>query len=264
VLHRIFKGNDKDIIQRLRSLLEECTKDNTLDTSLIHMINNVIKLEELQLRDIMIPRAQMVTIPLDMDINTLFDFVIEKKISRFPVIDVKNNKVVGILLAKDLLFYQKNDKKNLNIIDICHKPHFFPESKKVDKLLNECRKNRIHMVVVIDEYADLVGLITIEDLIEQIIGDIEDEYIVDYESDFIQKLTGKRYLVKAQTPIDVFNRQFNKMLKNDWFDTISGFITHKLGYIPRIGEKIELFSLEFTVIQSDARRVYLFEVKKIE
>ena len=246
----------------LFQLLQEAQSRDVLDPSSLKMIEGVLHISELQVRDIMIPRAAMVIIEHNQILEEILPVVIESGHSRFPVIGIHQDEVKGILLAKDLLKFQLN--KDLNVNSLL-RPHFsVPESKRVDILLHEFRAKRSHMAIVLDEYASVSGLITIEDILEEIVGDIEDEYDV-IEDENISPMGNNHFFIKALTPIKDFNEYFKTQFDDGEFDTIGGLITQAFGHVPKKGEITSINNLKFKILQSDSRRIYSLRVtpKKI-
>lgn len=249
--------------EQLMAVLRDAEERQILSQEMLTMIESVLQVSEMQVRDVMIPKAQMVVVNHASDLDNLLPIVTESGHSRFPVIDSDNNDVVGIVLAKDLLKYVLNKETHqFQVNNILRPAIFVPQSKRLDILLREFRVNRNHMAIVIDEYGHLAGLVTIEDVLEQIVGDIEDEYDVD-ENDAIKKHADGSFIVKAITPIEDFNKYFETTLSDDEYDTIGGLILKGFGYLPKRGETIKIRPYVFKVLHSDNRRIHLLEVKKI-
>jgi magnesium and cobalt transporter len=248
--------------EQLVELLRDAQQRNLLNSDALMMIEGVLEVSLMRVRDIMIPRSQMVVIEKDATLAEILPIVIDSGHSRFPVIGENRDQIIGILLAKDLLPYhfQATDKP-LAVEQIMRPATFVPESKRLDILLREFRLNHNHMALVVDEYGGIGGLITIEDVLEEIVGEIEDEYDIDEEPN-IKKSTGDFYLVKALTPIDEFNQFFNTELDEEEFDTIGGLVMNKFGYLPKRGESLTLDDMQFRIISADSRRIRLVRVKK--
>ncbi|MDX1497365.1 MAG: transporter associated domain-containing protein, partial [Salinisphaeraceae bacterium] len=229
------------------------------------MIQGVFQVSTTQVRDIMIPRAQMVVVERDAPADEILDAVIRSGHSRFPVIGENRDEVVGILLAKDLLRQAQinqsmaEEQRSLSIHEILRPAVFVPESKRLDVLLREFRSSRNHMAIVIDEYGGVAGVVTIEDVLEEIVGDIDDEYD-DAEGAFILRQDAERFLVRALTPIEEFNRYFGSDFSDEEFDTVGGFVTHNFGHMPRRGESTMVGRFLFNVQRADSRRIHLFQV----
>lgn len=246
--------------EQLMEVLRDAEERDILSAEMLSMIESVLQVSEMQVRDVMVPKSQMITAESDMTLETLLPIVIESGHSRFPVIDESGKDVIGILLAKDLLkFCFKKSESDFNIKDILRPSVFVPQSKRLDILLREFRANRNHIAIVIDEYGHVAGLVTIEDVLEQIVGDIEDEYDVD-ENVEIKKHEDGTCTVKASTTIDDFNEYFSTTFSDEEFDTIGGLVLQAFGHLPKRGESIEMAKYRFKVLHSDNRRVYLLEI----
>lgn len=242
----------------LLELLRTAQKRNLIEQEALSMIEGVLQVSELRVRDISIPRSQMVVVPQDAEIEAIFPLVAETAHSRYPVIGEDRTEVVGILLVKDLLLHSVRNRNRL-VREVMRPALFVPDSKRLNVLLMEFRATRSHMAIVVDEYGAAAGLVTIEDVLEQIVGDIEDEY--DFgEEEFIFRKTETEFTLKALTPIDEFNEYFEAELTDDEFDTIGGLIAHELGHVPKRGEKLDLGRYRFTVIRADSRRVELLKL----
>ncbi len=257
---RVLNVDPKDR-DELVDVLRESQSRNIIDIDALAMIEGVLQVTEMQVRDVMLPRSQMVVLEREMSLQEVLPVVVDAAHSRYPVVGDKRDEVIGILLAKDLLpYFQLGSEDKFNLRDILRPPTFIPESKRLNILLKEFRASRNHMAIVVDEYGGVAGMITIEDVLEQIVGEIEDEH--DYEDDiYIMEHTSEKATVKAITPIEDFNEHFSTEFVSDEFDTIGGLITNSLGHLPKRGEKASLGSCEFTVLRADSRRVHLLEVK---
>ena len=231
-----------------------------VDADSLEMLEGVLAVGEMQARDIMVPRSQMTVVERDDPAETLLPVIIESGHSRFPVIGEDRDQVVGILLAKDLLrHYAENRNGEFDIREVVRPAVFVPESKRLNVLLKEFRKNRHHMAIVVDEYGGVAGLVTIEDVIEQIVGDIADEY--DVEDDLSIRRDGERqYTVRGLTRIDEFNEYFSSALSDDEFDTVGGVVAHEFGRVPHRGEVVRIGDFEFRVLRADRRRIELLRV----
>ena len=243
----------------LLEVLKEARENRLLDAEALSMIEGVLQVSEMRVRDIMIPRVQMVVVPRDAELETIFPLVTESAHSRFPVITEDRSEVVGILLAKDLLPHAL-ENRTLKVEEIMRSARFVPESKRLNVLLKEFRTDRNHMAIVVDEYGTAAGLITIEDVLEQIVGEIEDEHDFD-EEEYIFRRNDQEFSIKALTPIEDFNEYFSAELNDEEFDTIGGFIVHKLEHLPKKGEKVEIDRFHFEVLHADSRRVNLIKLK---
>jgi len=248
--------------EQLVTLLHSAYERNLLDGDALSMIEGALQVSELQVRDIMVPRAQMDVIDVNETPDKFIPHVIATAHSRFPVIDKNRDDVIGILLAKDLLRYYAGEEE-FKVRDMLRPAVFIPESKRLNVLLREFRANRNHMAVVVDEYGGVAGLITIEDVLEQIVGDIEDEYDFDESEDNIVREQGGNYRVKAQTEIADFNRAFGTDLPDSEFDTVGGLILHRFGRLPRRGESTTVGGLRFQVLRADSRRLHVLQVHRL-
>jgi magnesium and cobalt transporter len=236
--------------------LREATLRGVIEGDALPMLEGVLAVSDIQVRDIMVPRAQMTVLNRDDDPDLLLKTVIESGHSRFPVMDEDREKIVGILLAKDLLRLAARhvEAADFDIKEFMRPTVFVPESKRLNVLLREFRRSRVHMAVVADEYGGIAGLVTIEDVIEQIVGDIDDEHDVDEDVN-IRKDGERQYIVRGQTPIDEFNEYFQMELSDDEFDTVAGLVMKQLGRLPRRGETLQLADCELKVMRFDRRRI---------
>jgi magnesium and cobalt transporter len=244
----------------LLAILRESQEKRLLDSDALAMMEGVIHVSEMRVRDIMIPRSQMVVVPGDAELETIYPLVVEFAHSRFPVIEEDRSKVIGVLLAKDLLGHVLADKK-LKVEDVMRPASVVPESKRLNVLLKEFRTERNHMAIVVDEYGNAAGLVTIEDILEQIVGKIEDEHDEDENQEYISQRSEREFIVNALTPIEEFNEYFSADLEDDECDTIGGLIVQRLEHFPKKGEKIELDDFCFEVLRADNRRVHLLKLK---
>ena len=250
--------------EQLVELLHSAYERNLLDADALSMMEGVMQVSERQVREIMIPRAQMDVIDISESPEKFIPFVIETAHSRFPVIDGDKDNIIGILLAKDLLRYSIGEE--LDVRDMLRPAVFVPESKRLNVLLRDFRSNRNHIALVADEYGGVSGIVTIEDVLEQIVGDIEDEYDFDEEEDnIIPDGTGK-YRVKADTEIADFNEALGVEFSCEDCNTVGGLVLHAAGQLPKRGDHIHIGNLIFTVLRVDSRRLYslLVERKPIE
>ncbi|TPW18550.1 MAG: magnesium and cobalt transporter [Halothiobacillaceae bacterium] len=243
----------------LISLLRDAEQRNLLDPEALTMIERVMQVSELRVRDIMIPRSQMVVVERDAPLEESLSIIASSGHSRFPVISDSRDEVIGILLAKDLLSYAFGGTADFNIRDVLRPASFIPESKRLNVLLNEFRASRNHMAMVVDEYGGVSGLITIEDVLEQIVGDIADEHDID-EGTFIKPHGEGRYTLKALTPIDDFNEQLGTQFSDEEFDTVGGLIVKRFGHLPKPGEEVTIDHLHFKVLHADSRRLHLIKL----
>lgn len=244
----------------LLEILRESEEKHLLDSDSLAMIEGVMQVSELRVRDIMIPRSQMVVVPREAELETIFPLVIEFAHSRFPVIEEDRSKVVGVLLAKDLLPHALREK-TIKVEDIMRPLSVVPESKRLNVLLKEFRTERNHMAIVVDEYGNAAGLVTIEDVLEQIVGKIEDEHDDDENKEYISQRSEREFIVSALTPISEFNEYFSADLENNDCDTLGGLVLQRLEHFPKKGEKVEIEDFGFEVLRADNRRVHLLRLR---
>jgi magnesium and cobalt transporter len=255
-------GEPRDL-QALTDLLADARDRGLIDADVLSMLEGVLEVAEMQVRDITVPRSQMVVIQREESPEKILSVVIESGHSRFPVIGEDKDDIVGILLAKDLLrFFVQGDDQHFDIRECLRPAVFIPESKRLSVLLQEFRINHNHMAIVVDEYGGVSGLVTIEDVLEQIVGDIGDEYDVD-EGDGIRKEGERSFSVPALTRIDEFNEVFGTRFLDDEYDTIGGLVLHELGHMPRRGETVEMGGLELKVARADRRRIDTLRVTTV-
>jgi magnesium and cobalt transporter len=240
--------------EQLVELLHSAYENHLMDSDSLAMIEGVLQVSEMQVRDIMIPRSQMDVIDITDSPETFIPYVIETAHSRFPVIEDDKNDVIGVLLAKDLLRYYAGE--DFEVRDMLRPAVFIPESKRLNVLLKEFRSNRNHIAMVVDEYGGVAGMVTIEDVLEQIVGDIEDEYDYDEDEDNIIQQSAKHYRVKALTEIDDFNEALGTELSDEEFSTIGGLVVNNFGHLPKRGDHIVVENLSITVIRADSRRLH--------
>jgi magnesium and cobalt transporter len=258
-LARAVSGEARDR-EELIAQLREARERGLIDGEALDMLEGVLGVADIHVRDIMVPRAQMVTIKRDDPPSTLLPVIVESGHSRFPVMDADRDDVVGILLAKDVLrVFAAGDEARFDIKECMRQAVVVPESKRVNVLLKEFRRNRNHMALVVDEYGGVSGLVTIEDAIEQIVGDIDDEFDVE-EDQNIRKEGERMFAVRGATPIDEFNDYFGSTLSNAEFDTVAGLVIKELGRLPRRGESLHIGDIEMRVSRADRRRVDTLKV----
>ena len=240
--------------------------DVELDAEEKSMLSGVLEVSETQVREVMVPRSQMIVIDIDDEFNETLKLIVESGHSRFPVIGEDRDEVLGILLAKDLLrYYGSDEAKELTIKKLLRPATVIPESKRLNALLKEFRASHNHMAIVVDEYGGVAGLLTIEDVLEEIVGEIDDEH--DHEEAEFIRPDGDRngkpsFAVRALTRIEDFNEYFECQLDDEEYDTIGGLVLHELGRLPRRGEKIEFGGFEFAVIKADERRIDSLQVQR--
>ena len=250
-------SNEPEDRDALIEILRNSEHRNLLDADALLMIEGALHVSEIQVRDIMIPRVQMIVIKYDAAPEDILSVVVESGHSRFPVIGDNNDEIVGILLAKDLLHYFSNPKKDFDIKDMMRATVFIPESKRLNVLLREFRTSRNHMAIVIDEFTGVAGLVTIEDVIEEIIGEIEDEHDFEEDETNINTHDNDRYTVKALTTIDEFNDYFKTIINVDEYETIGGLVINAFGHLPKRGETVNFMNFNVKVLRADKRRVRL-------
>jgi magnesium and cobalt transporter len=247
--------------EQLVELLRSAQQRDLLEMEALAMIEGVFHVSEMQVRDIMIPRAQMAVVSEDASPEVMLQEVLDTGHSRYPVVGDSRDDVVGILLAKDLLrYFAAEDRAGFDIHEYLRPAVFIPESKRLNVLLREFRDSRNHIAMVVDEYGGVAGLVTIEDVLEQIVGEIEDEHDVDDEAMDILRHADDRYIVKALTSIEDFNEYFGTDYSDEEFDTIGGLVTNRFGHLPARGEQIELDRFTVKVLRADNRRVHLLEL----
>jgi magnesium and cobalt transporter len=237
-----------------------------LDRDALDMIEAVLQVSEMKVRDIMVPRAQMDVVDRNDPPESYLPRVIESGHSRFPLVDGDKDKVIGILLAKDLLRYfhlEKKKRAQFNLHDMLRPAVFVPESKRLNVLLREFRASRNHMAIVVDEYGGVAGLVTIEDVLEQIVGEIKDEYDIEGEDVMIVERKPGEFVVKALTPLDDFNARFKTACAHGEIETIGGYVMARFGRVPVRGESIDLDEWRFEVLRADSRRLYLLKVTPV-
>ena len=253
-------SNKEELLERIR----QAEEDQILDREALDTIEGALQMSHMQVRDIMVPRPQMAVVKADQSTQEFMLTITETSHSRFPVIGESPDEVLGILLAKDLLplaFAKQMDNFDLNAM--LRKPIFVPESKRLSILLNEFRTNRYHMAIVLDEYGGVAGLVTIEDVLEQIVGEIEDETDSEEDDGNIRPFADNGFLVKALTTIDDFNAHFGTYYDETEFDTIGGIITQQFGHLPAKDENIQVGDLNFLILAADNRRIRLMQVNPI-
>ena len=253
-LSRIFLETPQNR-EELLGVLHAAQKQNLFDLDALTMIEGVFQVADIQVRDIMIPRAHMVVLDEKNSYEEMLPVINNSGHSRFPVIGDNRDEIVGILLAKDLLHYCNEDsRKNFDIRDIIRSPSFVPESKRLNVLLKEFRSSRNHMAIVVDEYGGVAGLVTIEDVLEQIVGDIDDEHDVE-DIGNIRRLGVSRYSIKALTPIEEINETFSRQFSDEEYDTLGGMIMKHLGHLPKRGESVIIDNFMFKITSADSRRI---------
>lgn len=254
-------GADPRSREDLLDLLREASDGGLIGVETLAMIEGALEVDQLQVRDAMIPRSQMVVIHRGDTLDEILDIIIESGHSRFPVVGEDKDEIQGILLAKDLLKLVVKGS-DLRLENLIREPVIIPESKRLNILLQEFRVNRNHMAIVVDEYGGVAGLITIEDVLEEIVGDIDDEHDAETVED-IRELDPGRFLVQALTPIEDFNEAFGTGFSDEEFDTIGGLVVAEFGYVPEVEESVELGGFSFRVTAADERRLHAMEVSAV-
>jgi magnesium and cobalt transporter len=246
-----------DIIE----LLRDAQSRGLLTPDVLAMLEGALQVSDMRVRDIMVPRAQMIVLRRDASPAQLLPVIVESGHSRFPVIGETRDEVVGILLAKDLLRYFADEhRESFNLKEVMRPAAMIPESKRLNDLLRDFRESRNHMAIVVDEYGGVAGLVTIEDVLEQIVGEIDDEHDFDEDEGDIRRHGRHRFTVKARTPVEDFNAYFGSGFSDEEFDTIGGLVTHALGHLPERGESVRLDRFDFKVLRADSRRLHLLRV----
>jgi len=260
-LSQAFSGDPKDK-EDLLQIMREAESRKVIDADALSLIEGAMQVTEMQAREIMIPRAQMSVVKASQSPQEYAAVIIESAHSRYPVVGESKDEVVGILLAKDLLALAfHNDLSRNKVQDILRPALFIPESKRLNQLLKEFKDNRNHMAIVVDEYGGVAGLVTIEDVLEQIVGEIEDEH--DFDEEGLIKCTGNnQYVVKALTTIEEFNEYFSSTLNEEEFDTIGGLVLKQFGRLPKRGESVNFNELQVTILNADNRQIRLMQIQR--
>jgi magnesium and cobalt transporter len=251
-------GEPRDLAELVENL-REASERGLFDGDALVMLEGVLAVADMQVRDIMVPRSQMVFVERDESPAKLVELVVESGHSRFPVIGEDRDQILGILLAKDLLRLQGAEDEDFEIREYMRPVIFVPESKRLNVLLKEFRRSHNHIAIVVDEYGGVCGLVTIEDVIEQIVGEIDDEHDVE-DDQTIRKERPREFTVRALTPIAAFNQYFSTAFSDEEYDTIGGLLMQEFGRLPRRGETIKIGDLEFRVLRADRRRIDLLRV----
>lgn len=250
----------QDVLDSLR----QAEQDGIVARDAYDMMQRVMFVSDLKVRDIMIPRSSMAHVDKEYSLDRCLDIMVESGHSRFPVEDNEKDQIIGVLMAKDLLrFFDDDNKQKFNLRDLTRPVVFVPESKRLNILLKDFRENRNHMAIVVDEYGNVAGLVTIEDVLEQIVGDIEDEHDLEEEESMIRVLGDGETIIKALLPVDEFNEHFKASLDESPSDTVGGLISQTFGHVPQRGEKLQLNNIEFEIVHADSRRVHLIRVNKL-
>ena len=258
-IRQLFKPEKPDR-KKLLQYLRDAQQAGVIDMDALAMIEGVFQVSEMRVRDIMIPRSLMITVQKDMEVEDMLPIVTSSGHSRFPVENENRDEIIGILLAKDLSHYaDEQSRQNFELKDIMRTAVFVPESKRLNVLLKDFRNSRNHMAIVIDEYSAVSGLVTIEDVLEQIVGEIDDEHdMADVVN--IRREGYRRFSIRGVTPIGEFNQYFGTHFHHEKFDTIAGLVTHQLGHLPERGEEVTLENMHFKVLSANSRRVNSLQV----
>lgn len=254
-------SNEPKTLDDVAEVLRVAHRNKILDDDALEIMEGALQVSDQQVREIMLPRSQMVVISVNAAVEDILQIAIESNHSRFPVIGESTDDIRGILLAKDLLQVALTGKENFKLEDILRPVTIIPESKRLNVLLREFREERYHMAVVVDEYGSVAGLVTIEDVLEEIVGEIEDE-TDETERGKIEKGENGSYVVAALTPIEEFNEAFDSGFSDEEFDTIGGILLKAFGGFPKVGDSITIDNLNFTVTEGDSRQIRLVEVCK--
>ncbi len=248
--------------EQIIKLLRNAEKNNILSKDVLEMIEGAFQVSNIQVKNIMIPRSHMVVVREGSTLQDMLPLIIDSAHSRFPVIGDSRDEVLGILLAKDLLrFFIEGKQEDFNLADVLRPTVVVPESKRVNTLLNEFKDGRNHMAIVVDEYSSVSGLVTIEDVLEQIVGEITDEHDIE-EDRYIFEHSKGHFGVKALTPIEDFNEFFSTQYSDTDFETFGGLVLSKFGHLPKKGEKIEFDNFKIEVLRADRRRLHLLNVSQ--
>ncbi len=255
-------SSEPESIQDLLEILRDAEQRNLLSFEALGIIEGALQVFDMQVREIMVPRSRMTVVRADQPPEEFMAMIVESGHSRFPVLGDNPDEVEGILLAKDMLPYTSSSAglERFELRDVLRPATFVPESKRLNVLLREFRSTRNHIAIVIDEYGGVAGLVTIEDVLEQIVGEIADEYDVEDEDSFISRFDDGQYTVKALTPVDEFNRHFEANLNNTEFETVGGVVMSRFGHLPKRNETIEIDGFRFRVLNADSRRIRLLRV----
>ena len=257
---KVFSPNPSSS-DEVADMLRSAENESIIDASALQIMEGALKVSDLQAREIMIPRSQMNVIEEDFSLEQVLEMVIQSQHSRFPVVGESADDVLGILLAKELLPLVLSGKESFDLKRLLRPATIIPESKRLNILLQEFREHRYHMAIVVDEYGGVSGLLTIEDVLEEIVGEIEDE-TDEEEAEQISKINDNLYRIEAITEIDDFNEYFDIGFSDDEFDTVGGLVVHKFGRLPDIGESVSIENFDFKVIDGDNRKINMLEVRK--
>ncbi|CAK9885739.1 MAG: Magnesium and cobalt efflux protein CorC [Candidatus Erwinia impunctatus] len=259
ILNQLFHGEPKNR-EDLLALIRDSEQNDLIDPDTRDMLEGVMDIADQRVRDIMIPRSQMITLKKNQTLEECLDVIVESAHSRFPVISEDRDHIEGILMAKDLLPFMRSDAEPFSIEKVLRPAVVVPESKRVDRMLKEFRSQRYHMAIVIDEFGGVSGLVTIEDILELIVGEIEDEYDDEEDRD-IRQLSRHTYTIRALTPIEDFNEIFRTEFSDEEVDTIGGLVMQSFGHLPARGESIDIEGYQFKIVMADSRRIIQVHVR---
>jgi len=261
LFNKFFKEKDERVM--LLQTLRDAQRKGIINLDALMMIEGVFQVSEMRVRDIMVPRSHLVVVQEDLGVEDMLAIVANSGHSRFPVVDESLDEVVGILLAKDLTHYNDAESRaSFELKDIMRPAVFVPESKRLNVLLKDFRESRNHMAMVIDEYSGVAGLVTIEDVLEQIVGEIDDEHDAADVTN-IRRSGFQRYSVRGLTPLDEFNQYFDSALSHEKFETIAGLVTFELGHLPERGEEATIENFHFKIISANSRRINNMQVSLV-
>ena len=260
IRHALHGDDEPRDVAELKTVLREAADRDIVGVDTLQMLDGVFDVAAMRVRDIMIPRAQMVVVEIDQQLDEILPNIIDSGHSRFPVIGDSRDEVVGVLLAKDLLrFSLPGRREAFDLKSLIREPVFTPESKQLNVLLTEFRANHNHMAIVVDEYGGVAGLVTIEDVLEEIVGEIDDEHDTEEDAN-IRKQEESVYTIKALTPIEEFNEELDANLPDDEFDTIGGLVMQQIGHMPNPGEQTRIDRFLIKVLSAESRRIHLLQV----
>ena len=260
IRHALHGDDEPRDVAELKTVLREAADRDIVGVDTLQMLDGVFDVAAMRVRDIMIPRAQMVVVEIDQQLDEILPNIIDSGHSRFPVIGDSRDEVVGVLLAKDLLrFSLPGRREAFDLKSLIREPVFTPESKQLNVLLTEFRANHNHMAIVVDEYGGVAGLVTIEDVLEEIVGEIDDEHDTEEDAN-IRKQEESVYTIKALTPIEEFNEELDANLPDDECDTIGGLVMQQIGHMPNPGEQTRIDRFLIKVLSAESRRIHLLQV----
>lgn len=257
-------SDDPQSRQDIKDIVREAAERSIVDADTLSILEGALQVSDMQVRDIMVSRSQMVSICITDPLHEFLPVIIKAAHSRIPVMDEEHNEVLGILIAKDLLPLLLTDSRDLNLQDFLRPATFVPESKRLNVLLHDFRENRNHMAIVVDEFGEIAGIVTIEDVLEQIVGDIQDEHDALAVTNIVKSTVNGMTVIKALMPVEDFNEYFHTEFSDDEFDTIGGIVMHNFGRMPEMNESIRIDGFEFKVVECTNRQLSLLEVTPLE